>query len=98
MTLLANVNELKPGDQVKVRLQLNRSQYVDWQEYKNGIIKLCGELKLELCGLELVRAPEKIKLRNRPKPGQTQQQVFDNYCTQHKFNGLIHDMGQALLK
>ncbi len=54
---------LREGDQVKVRIRLTQSEYGDWAQLKRKVVAACAEAKVELCGLELEKVENKIKLR-----------------------------------
>jgi hypothetical protein len=94
------LEKLARGDQVKVRLHLSRSQYVDWNRYKKNIMEGCAKFELELCGLELVKRDKvKIRLRGKAKTiGRTVEQVFADYCIQHKLDERMVEVGTQLMQ
>lgn len=50
---LHDIAGLKEGDQVKIKLILSRSEFVEWSNHKRDITKLCEQMGLQLFGIEL---------------------------------------------
>jgi len=56
--LLIDLKELKPKDQVKITLQLDKNQLNDWAGYKKQILTYCKEHQLELHDLKMEKVSE----------------------------------------
>lgn len=91
---------LKKGDQVKVRIQMTRSQYVDWEKEKRSVIETCTKLGVELCGLEVVKVDEAVKA---PKRGSAAPaalspvQVLSAWAEKQKLDKGLIEAGQKIL-
>lgn len=46
--------DIRQGDQLKVRLQLARSELADWQEHKSSVQAWCDRHGVKLCAVELI--------------------------------------------
>lgn len=93
-----NSTQLNEGDQVKVRLRLSRSEYVEWSKYRKEIITMCEKAKIELCSLELVKPQERIKVRTKKTVvSESPLQTVERYCADNQFEGLVKDMGLELV-
>jgi len=90
---------LHKGDQVKVRIRLTQSEYGDWAQLKKRVVAACAEAEVELCGLELEKVENKIKLRTLATTAnvKTSEQVLTAFCTNNKLSKEITSTGIKLL-
>jgi hypothetical protein len=91
----------RKGDQIKVVLKLKKSELFEWEKYKRKTIKICKDLDLELCALELERAQRKsLKGPETPDEYETSShnEIFDEFCKLHEIDEYTREVGQALLK
>lgn len=90
---------LRPGDQIKVRLSLSKSEYVDWQKHKREVQAACLDMKLELCGLELDRKQPLATPHSKPLivPSRDPRQALERFCTQERVDGQLKEVGEFLL-
>jgi len=61
--VLADEQHLKPGDQIKVRLHLPRTEFKDWQTHKKGIEEEAEHLGVELFAVELREQKTRKRIR-----------------------------------
>ena len=90
---------LNSGDQVKVRIRLTPSEYGDWARLKKWVIAACAEAKVELCGLELEKVENKIKLRTPSVATTTKsaEQIVSEFCSTNKLSSAVTTEGKKLL-
>lgn len=89
---------LRQGDQVKVRIRLSPSEYGDWAQIKKQVVSACNEAGVELCGLELEKVENKIRLRT-PTAVVTKdpKQIVSEFCTGNKVSAAVTSEGIKLL-
>lgn len=91
-------------NQVKVRVRLNKAQYVNWEKYKREVLDICKNAGCELHGLEVERveeakktirirgaAPESVKAAPSPSS------ILSAWCQANNVPEPIHKVGQKLL-
>lgn len=90
---------LKPGDQIKVRLALSKSEYVDWQRHKREVQAACSAMKLELCGLELDRKSAAPRIRIQPSKvlSRDPKEALERFCARERVDGQLKEIGEHLL-
>jgi len=91
----------KKGDQVKVILQLKKSDLFEWENYRRKIINVCDKLGLDLCGLELEKVEKKsLKEENNIEKYDplNPTKTFDEFCELHKLDKFTREAGAHLLK
>ena len=97
----ASLSSYSKGDQVKVRIRLSPSEYLDWQKIKKNAVAACAEHGVELCALELERVPARRLLR-RPGTAQVQrrtpQDIFNAFCASNKIDELSISVGGEILR
>ena len=87
------------GDQVKVRIRLSPSEYGDWAELKKHVIEQCTEAKVELCGLELEKVEQRIRLRTPTTAViKEPQQILTTFCETNKLSQAVAVEGANILK
>ena len=87
-------------DQVKFRVRLAPSDYLDWGKLKDQVVELCKDVGLELHGLEL----EKVAVK-RPRIGQSKlvaqskspDEIFLAYCSGASVGEDVAMTGASLL-
>ncbi len=92
------LNGLHAGDQVKVRIRLTQSEYGDWARLKKLVVTECTDAKVELCGLELEKVENRIRLRT-PTAVVTKnpQSVLSEFCVTNKLSQTVTSEGTKLL-
>lgn len=89
---------LNSGDQVKIRIQLTPSEYGDWAKLKRQVVSACSEAGVELCGLELKKTENKIKLRTSiASVTKEPKQIVSEFCTNNKISTAVTNEGIKLL-
>ena len=95
-------HNVRPFDQVKVRLSLGRSDYVDWQKYKQQVIDTCGYLNVHLHSVELEPrsggAKKNKKLQGEMNFISNPSDVLKKFCKRQKTSKYFTTMGEKLLK
>lgn len=88
-----------PGDQIKVRLALSKSEYTDWQKRKREIQSVCKDLQLELCAVELARSSRQplVRAQQLIPPSSSPQEALKRFCTREKIDGPLQEVGEFLL-
>lgn len=96
----AAVAGLKAGDQIKVRVRLEPSEYGDWQKAKREIMADSSALGLELCGLELEKpeAQPLPKIVRRATLVRRPEETLRDFCAAQKLNEDIQLSGLEILK
>lgn len=92
---------LLEGDQIKVRVQLQPSEFHLWSDFKRRVLADAATLGVAVCGLELLR-PEakplpKIAPR-RPKFVRAPQAILREYCEGQKVDVDMWDAGTKLIE
>ena len=86
------------GDQIKVRIKLSPSEYGDWNECKRRVLDACVAAGVEVCGLELERVENKIKLKTPTHTStRTPQQTLTEFCIKNKVGREVGTIGTDLL-
>ena len=89
---------LRRGDQVKVRIRLTPSEYGDWARLKKQVVSACNEAGVELCGLELEKVENKIRLRTPVAViVKDPQKVLSEFCGMNKLSQAIMAEGSNIL-
>lgn len=96
---ISEMPRLNKGDQVKVTLELARSEAVEWQNYKQAILDHCKELDVEVYGVDL-KLPEvrrRPSLEERPIVKKSNADYFSNFCAIERISGQIKQAGLDLI-
>lgn len=89
----------KKGDQVKVKVRLHPSEYGDWKECKRRVIEGCSQAEVELCGLELEKIEQRIRLWTPVATTiRSPQQILITFCETNKLPKAVAAEGANLLK
>lgn len=98
---LENFEEVRPNDQVKIRVRLKRAELPEWRKIRAMVLAEAEHLEWEVCGIELLEVTT-----TRHRPGET---LSDNtrkspegylrdYAEKQKWSKPIIDFGMTLLK
>lgn len=98
---LHDYNNLEPGDQVKIRMHLERSEFVDWGNQKRLIIDICKDLDLDLWSIELQEkrvTGEEVGSSERETLARIQpSDIIKTYCNREGVSGKLRKAGIDLL-
>lgn len=93
---------LRPHDQCKIRLQLTRAEYGDWNSLKTEISSWCEENKIILTSLELAPTDaatiKYLKEEAAKTPNLLPKEILTNYCKQQKLDKVTQTVGFSLLQ
>lgn len=99
---------LSKGDQVKVRMWLDRAELSDWEQHKREILDIIGELELKLGGLEMKKLNDTEGSKDGThnidvNSGNTllsaaPERVFDRFAEREEIDPYTIDVGEELLK
>lgn len=98
---------LNKGDQVKVRMWLDRAELSDWEHYKREILDIIGELELKLGGIEMKLNDTEGSADGTHNIGANTQntllsaapeRVFDRFTEREEIDPYTTDVGEELLK
>ncbi len=94
-------NDVRPFDQVKVRLSLGREEYANWQKYKQQIIMTCGYINVHLHSVELEprsgSAKKNKKLQGSMNFISDPNDVLKKFCKRQKTSTYNKTMGEKLI-
>lgn len=92
--------DLQQGDQVKVRVVLDRADFGLWFDYRTKVREICTGAQVELMGVELVRKEEKKrpKLHIAKASSLTPQDMFEKYVKAKGIDAALADAGRNLLQ
>lgn len=95
-------HRLKPGDQVKVELELTREEVVEWTVLKKRLVDMLKDLKLESFGIEL-KVNKSTKRKKEKEDGKVVKQrapseVLGSFCNYEKLPKNIRKAGMKLLQ
>lgn len=90
---------LRPGDQVKVELHLDPGLALSWEKQRAEVIRICAELKLELCGLSLhVEKPTTEKRAAQAATHRrTDEELVRDFCDREKIGEELEELGRTIL-
>ncbi len=92
------LDALRQGDQIKIRIRLTPSEYGDWARLKKQVVSICAEAKVELCGLELEKVENRIRLRTPTALiVKDPQKVLSEFCGINKLSQAVSAEGTKLL-
>jgi len=96
-------HQLCEGDQIKVVLELPRSEYADWDNYKAEIAKNANQLGVVLHGCELkervrVRLGEQPKEKAKNIDTKKPDEVVSDFCKSREIETPIAAMGRSIVK
>jgi DNA repair exonuclease SbcCD nuclease subunit len=97
---LSSKSGLEPRDQVKIRLNLDSENLVEWTNYRKEVMKICDEMNLDLYGIELIEDKGEtqtgIKCSVNIK-NWTKLEVFDRFCEDESVDSYTVDIGREIL-
>ncbi len=97
-------NELRPGDQVKIKMKLPQEEMVSWPYYRKEILKVCEELKLQVFGVKLElnkKKSNRVRLDNKNdyrKVSKDPIQILTGYCKKNEISWDLKQAGKRLIK
>lgn len=94
------VNDMyRPGDQMKITMELTRAEAHEWQGIKRTIQNICTNRKLEVYSLEMkVEKPKGRKVTIKQAQMKTPAEVLADFMNAEKVNKAIRQEGEALLE
>ncbi len=94
-------HDVRPFDQVKVRLSLGREEYANWEKYKQEIVMTCGYLNIHLHSVELEPrsgpAKKNKKLQGNMNFISDPNDVLKKFCKRQKTSTYNKTMGEKLI-
>lgn len=92
---------LSSGDQVRVSLILDRSEYVHWGRYKNEVVAVLKDLGVENYGIQI--APKKKGAKDKNSQVMTPKsssplEWYRRFCKSEGYDGLLYEVGLKLLE
>lgn len=92
---------LTGGDQLKIRLNLHRSAFGDWEKHRKRIAEICKKREWELHGLELLELkgdPKRVRLEG-PAPVMRSSPLdqFKAFCRANAIEKSLVEVGRKLL-
>ncbi len=96
---LSEMPELKKGDQVKVTLELPRSEAVEWANHKKSILDYCKDKGVEVYGTELrvAQARKRQRLDDTPT-NRSNLDYFKTFCAAEQVPSNIKTVGLQLVE
>ncbi|KKN90067.1 hypothetical protein LCGC14_0231800 [marine sediment metagenome] len=101
---LWDMKQLVEGDQVKVRMLLPRSSFVEWRSLKRRVEEICSEMGLDLYTVELEEmVRNKLKAKGEPKKSDRDMVISDPvdilkaYCEREEVGSDVLKAGLRLL-
>ena len=96
---LKNLEDLKSGDMVKVKLTLPRSEFVSWVKYKDGVIQYCNDMGFILHGVEVVEHDKRsiVEMDKNTKKSLTNKELFNQFCDYQKVPRFERRIAEELL-
>ena len=85
------------GDQVKVVLNLSRSDLVYWNEYRQKIHDIMANKPAELCGITLKEQSVESKPMKFISATASSEKIFDDFCDKEDISGDLKKYGKELL-
>jgi len=102
--LLAD-KRLRPGDQVKIKLEISREEVVEWPVFKDRIVRLLKQLELESFGVELsvdkqtpMSKEERIDALSSKRVHQTPREILGSYAKREQLPRAIRKAGLRILE
>jgi Calcineurin-like phosphoesterase len=95
---VSEIPKLTKGDQVKVTLELTRSEAVEWSNHKKAIIDHCKHHNIEIFGMECkIAEGVKNKREAADVSSKSNLEYFEAFCRAEKVPTQIKDSGIKLL-
>jgi len=88
----------RKGDQAKVRVRMERSQYGRWKAWKSAVHKWAHQQRVELVSVELVPQPSQSVPQRKPTPTTSPKQLFLDYCRQAEVGKELRESGRTILE
>lgn len=94
---LINNEDLRPGDQVKLTVELAREEAIEWAAHKALILEACKEMQLAVYGVELKIKTTKPRERTKAVGAKSQEEIFNAFCAHEVVASNIKKVGLELL-
>jgi DNA repair exonuclease SbcCD nuclease subunit len=89
--------DVSGGDQVRVTLELPRSQFHEWKKLRKKIVHMCERRELVVCGVELKE--KQVRKRVRLDDDETtEEDVFTSFCRERRIEEEVVEYGKGLLQ
>lgn len=87
---------VRPGDHVKITLELLRTETVEWATQRQRVLDACRDMKLEVYGVELrVKDSKRVRVEI---PAQTPDDVFQAFCAVENVDPAVKRAGAILME
>lgn len=93
--------DLKPGDHIKVEMELTRAELVDWSTYRQQILDLAEKAGVRVFGVDLKKKKEKKRVRlesSKKLAVASDTDAFTSFCKHEKVPQHIRDIGKEILE
>lgn len=90
--------DIRKGDQVKVVVQLNRSEALDWEKHRELVKQAVTDAEAELCGLEIEVTGIQKELVTDKKEVLPDLDLLDQFGKREGLSKDLLDIGQVLLE
>lgn len=97
--------DLQPGDQIKLQVELPRSEFYRWEKLKEKCLAAAKLLKVECVSIEIVLprstkalgTTEDVPAAVSGSPFRTAESALEAYCDHHKLDVGVREAGRKLL-
>jgi hypothetical protein len=95
---LSEMPKLAKGDQVKVTMELARSEVVEWANHKKAILDHCKQHEVEIYGVDLkVEQARKRPRLEEPSTNKSNSDYFQAFCAAEKVPEQIKLVGLKII-
>ncbi len=94
---ILNNEDLRPGDQVKLTVELAREEAVEWGEHRRRVLGACKEVGLEVYGCEMKINTSQRRERIALKAAKSPEEVLASFCQAENVSAPIKKAGMGLL-
>jgi UDP-2,3-diacylglucosamine pyrophosphatase LpxH len=89
---------IAPGDQLKVRIKLLKSEYAQWPDLRRRAQDICDDAGYILSNVELLAAEEPVRTeREQSFKTKSVREVFDKFCTAENISDDYVSVGRSLM-
>ena len=94
--LISN-RKLCKGDQVKITIELDKEEAVDWKKHRNQVQVVCDEKELEVFGIDL-KINTTQKRASALRLTKTPNEIFAAFCRAEGLGDQTKDAGKSILE